>query len=170
MSNNNQLEAQRKQKDRFFKSSPQSPIPHEMRKDFTGLNYYDYNADLDMQVDVTPFEKQEAVPIQTTTGEIRHYTRYGEFTFDVDGEEARLTIYETPHGFFLPFVDSNRGGETYGAGRYLDIEQVNGNTFHVDLNLAYNPFCAYNEMYSCPITPVENHLKVPIRAGEKTYK
>lgn len=169
MTINNPLALQRQQKDDFFKTHQHSPLPTESRKDFKGLDYYEYNADLNLTVTVTPFEQQESVPIQTTTGEIRQYTRYGNFTFSVDGEDAQLTIYETPHGYFLPFVDSNAGNETYGAGRYLDLERLNDDSFHVDFNLAYNPYCAYNEAYSCPITPAENRLKVPIRAGEKTY-
>ena len=78
-----------------------------------------------------------------------------------------MTIYEASHGFFLPFVDAGAGTETYPAGRYLEPEHLGGDTFHVDLNQAYNPFCAYNESWSCPITPAENRLKVAIHAGEK---
>ncbi|MCA9903361.1 MAG: DUF1684 domain-containing protein, partial [Anaerolineae bacterium] len=73
----------------------------------------------------------------------------------------------TDFGFFLPFADINANTEPYGAGRYLEPEHLGGNRFHVDFNLAYNPFCAYNAAYSCPLTPFENRLKVPIRAGEK---
>jgi uncharacterized protein (DUF1684 family) len=87
----------------------------------------------------------------------------------VDGQEAELTIYETEQGYFLPFVDSLAGTETYPAGRYLDPEPLTGNRFLVDFNLAYNPYCAYNEAWSCPLTPFENRLKVPIRAGEKLF-
>jgi uncharacterized protein (DUF1684 family) len=85
----------------------------------------------------------------------------------VDGEEVRLTIYEADYGFFLPFADANAGSETYSAGRYLEPEYLGDNRFHVDLNQAYNPYCAYSPDWSCPITPPENRLKVAIRAGEK---
>ena len=87
----------------------------------------------------------------------------------MDVQHAELTIYQSEHGYFLPFVDSLAGKETYPAGRYLDPEALPGNRFLVDFNLAYNPYCAYNEMWSCPITPAENRLKVPIRAGEKLF-
>jgi uncharacterized protein (DUF1684 family) len=88
----------------------------------------------------------------------------------VDGQEAELTLYASPHGFFLPFADSLAGTETYGAGRYLEPEPVGNGKFLVDFNLAYNPYCAYNEAWACPITPWENRLRVPIRAGEKVYQ
>ncbi|HEY3290725.1 MAG TPA: DUF1684 domain-containing protein, partial [Anaerolineae bacterium] len=74
------------------------------------------------------------------------------------------------HGFFLPFVDALAGTETYGAGRYLEPEPIpGGQQFQVDFNLAYNPYCAYNDQWSCPLTPAENRLTVPVRAGEKVF-
>jgi uncharacterized protein (DUF1684 family) len=67
-------------------------------------------------------------------------------------------------------VDSLANTETYGAGRYLEPERLENGKYLVDFNLAYNPYCAYNDRYSCPLTPFENQIKVPIRAGEKTFK
>ena len=108
--------------------------------------------------------------MQTTTGDVQTYERFGRFRFTVDGEQAELTIYANPHGYFLPFADSSAGKETYGAGRYLEPERLPDGRFRIDFNMAYNPYCAYNELYSCPITPFENRLKVPIRAGEKVFE
>jgi hypothetical protein len=108
--------------------------------------------------------------MQTTTGSVRSYTRFGQLKFKVEEREVALTIYRGPSGFFLPFVDSLAGTETYGAGRYLEPDQLAAGTFRVDFNLAYNPFCAYNEHWACPITPRENRLAVPIRAGEMIFK
>jgi uncharacterized protein (DUF1684 family) len=107
--------------------------------------------------------------MQTTTGDVQTYERFGRVRFPVAGEEAALTIYRNENGFFLPFVDALAGNETYGAGRYLEPEELPDGTLLVDFNLAYNPYCAYNENWSCPITPAENRLKVPIRAGEKVF-
>ena len=81
-----------------------------------------------------------------------------------------MTVYRNEYGLFLPFVDALAGHETYGAGRYLEPEEAAGKRVHVDFNLAYNPYCAYNERWSCPITPAENRLKVAIRAGEKIFE
>ncbi len=162
-----ELLASRQEKDHFFKFHHQSPLTPKQRAAFDGLRYYDPNSDLDLTVTLTPFAEQDDILVETTTGDKRVYTRYGEIRFTVEGEEARLTIYETDFGFFLPFVDVSANQETYGAGRYLEPEHLGGNRFRVDFNLAYNPFCAYNASYSCPLTPFENRLKVPIRAGEK---
>ncbi len=106
------------------------------------------------------------MPIQTTTGEVRQYRRFGRFTFVVEGQAAALTIYKADFGFFLPFVDAGAGTETYPAGRYLEPEHLGDNHFQVDFNQAYNPYCAFGPAWSCPITPAENRLKVAIRAGE----
>lgn len=157
----------RAQKDAFFKNHPQSPLSPAQKAAFTGLSYYPPMPNLDLTVTVTPFEKQDDVQIQTTTGEMRWYRRYGEFRFTVGGQEARLTIYQAPHGWFLPFVDASAGEETYPAGRYLEPVPLPDGRFEVDFNQAYNPYCAYGDHWSCPITPPENRLSVAIRAGEK---
>ncbi len=164
-----ELENFRAEKDDFFASHPQSPLTAAQKRTFGGLRYFDEDSTLRLEVTATPFPEREQIEIQTSTGETRHYTRFARFKFSVDGREAELTIYETEHGYFLPFVDSLAGKETYPAGRYLDPEPLSGNRFLVDFNLAYNPYCAYNDVWSCPLTPFENRLKVPIRAGEKMF-
>ena len=98
------------------------------------------------------------------------HERAGVARFDVAGEEVTLTLYDTGHpGYFLPFRDATSGTETYGAGRYLDLDRNPDGTLLIDFNLAYNPLCAYNDSYSCPLPPIENWLSVPIRAGEKDF-
>ena len=162
-----ELEEFRKEKDNFFKTHPQSPLMPEQKKKFTGLSYFPETPALRLEVKVEEFPNKETVVMQTSTGDVQKYQKYGKFKFMVEGQEAELTIYASPHGFFLPFVDSLAGTDTYGAGRYLEPEPMGGGKFLVDFNLAYNPYCAYNESFSCPIPPRENRLKVPIRAGEK---
>jgi len=158
----------RAQKDTFFKTHPNSPLSAGQKAKFNGLTYFLPEPKLDFVVEVTEFEKPQNVQIQTTTGETRWYLRWGEFTFNVDGEEARLTLYKMPPDhFFLPFVDALAGEETYPAGRYLEVEQLDDGRFHINFNQAYNPYCAYAPHWSCPFTPAENRLTVPIRAGEK---
>jgi uncharacterized protein len=159
----------RTEKDEFFRRHPQSPLTPEQRKNFTGINYFPENDALRLEVIVAPFKDQEHIQMQTSTGGVQDYIRFGRFQFKVEGQETELTIYKADYGYFLPFVDSLAGKETYPAGRYLEPEALPGNRFFVDFNLAYNPYCAYNEMWSCPITPPENRLKVPIRAGEKLF-
>ena len=163
-----ELIALRREKDQFFKANPQSPLSDEQQIAFGGLSYYEPNPALDLVVTVEPLSagNNESV-IETTTGDTRRYQRYGRFQFTVDDQPVELTIYEAPHGYFLPFVDANAGSETYNAGRYLEPDELDDGRFHVDFNLAYNPYCAYNAGWSCPITPAENRLSVAIKAGEK---
>jgi uncharacterized protein (DUF1684 family) len=159
----------RAEKDHFFKHDRYSPLTPRQRREFSGLDYFPPNPDLRLIVNVEPDPEQPEVVIQTSTGDQQVYRRYGTFTFSVEGGKNRLTVFVNEHGFFLPFVDSQAGKETYGAGRYLEPEQLEDGRLLVDFNLAYNPYCAYNENWSCPLTPWENRLKVPIRAGEKNF-
>lgn len=164
-----ELDAFRAEKDEFFGGHPQSPLTPEQRREFKGLEYFPENESLRLEVQVNEFPVKDGLDMQTSTGGVQHYERFGRFSFTVDGEPAELTIYRSEHGFFLPFVDALAGSETYPAGRYLEPEPLPGGRFLVDFNLAYNPYCAYNEMWSCPITPAENRLKTAIRAGEKLF-
>ena len=160
----------RKQKDEYFKNDPHSPLTPEQRVNFEGLKYYPENKALDFELKIDLFEEQDTIQMQTSTGDIQTYTRYGKIHFEVDGEDTELTVYQSLHGFFIPFVDANAGKLTYGAGRYLDPPPLPGDQILVDFNQAYNPYCAYNDRYSCPIPPAENRLSVAIEAGEKNYK
>ena len=165
-----ELDMFRAEKDAFFGGNMQSPLTREQRKDFKGLRYFPENEALRLEVKVEEFPDKDQFNMQTSTGDVQVYERFGKFRFDVEGEQAELTIYRSQHGFFLPFVDSLADVETYPAGRYLEPEPLPGGRFIVDFNYAYNPYCAYNEMWSCPITPAENRLKVAIRAGEKLFQ
>jgi uncharacterized protein len=159
----------RKMKDDFFRYGSDSPLTPQQKKAFQGLDYFPPNAELRLEVSVDEFTEQQHIEMQTTSGDIQIYTRFGRFGFSVDGTHAELTIYQSGDGWFLPFVDSLAGTETYPAGRYLEPEPLDDGRFLVDFNLAYNPYCAYNDAWSCPLTPFENRLKVPIRAGEKLF-
>jgi uncharacterized protein (DUF1684 family) len=163
------LQEFRKMKDDFFANDGQSPLTPTQKKTFKGLKYFPPNPELDLEITVEEFQDKQRIEMQTTTGDIQVYERYGKFIFTVDGRPAELTIYHSNTGYFLPFVDSLASKETYPAGRYLEPEELGDNRFRVDFNLAYNPYCAYNDYWSCPLTPFENHIKVPIHAGEKLF-
>lgn len=161
----------RKHKDEFFKSDPHSPLSREQKRAFKGLTYFPENPDLRFDAEVEPFAEHLHVHMQTSTGDVEEYAKYGTFRFKVDGEPAVLTVYVSEDGSaFVPFADATSGSETYGAGRYLELDYHGGSRFHVDFNLAYNPWCAYSPEYSCPIPPTENRIQVPIRAGEKDFQ
>lgn len=162
-----QVQAFRLQKDTYFEGDARSPLSPGQKAAFDGLDYYEYEPTLDLTVTVDRHDDDNVAQVFTTKDTIRNYQRYGHFSFEVDGHPVKLTIYQTAHGFFLPFVDAGAGEETYPAGRYIDPHQINETTFHVDFNVAYNPFCAYSDRFECPITPDENRLDVAIRAGEK---
>lgn len=164
----------RKAKDEFFGTNHQSPLTDQQQSNFPGLSYFDEDGGFRYEVEVEEFDEKELIEMQTSTGAVASYTRWGKVAFDVEGETAELTLFGDAHGhggeFFVPFADVTTGTETYDAGRYLDIQPLPGGKMLVDFNIAYNPYCAYNEQWSCPLTPFENRLKVSIRAGEKNFK
>jgi uncharacterized protein (DUF1684 family) len=165
----NELKDFRKLKDDFYAHDPQSPLTASQKRAFKGLNYFPPNPALRLEVQVEEFPDKKIIQMQTSTGDIQEYERFGRFHFAVQGQPAELTIYYSEGSYFLPFVDSLAGKETYPAGRYLEPEPLGAGRFLVDFNLAYNPYCAYNERWSCPLSPLENRLKVPIQAGEKLF-
>jgi uncharacterized protein len=157
-------------KDEFFREDPRSPIPEARRDSFEGLSYFPFNPALHLHATLDRNVPDEVVTMDTSTGQAREYRRAGKIHFEVDEQPAELTVFEGSQGeLFVPMRDATSGKETYGAGRYLEPEMVDDETVHVDFNLLYNPYCAYNEAYSCPLPPVENWLRVPIEAGEKNF-
>jgi uncharacterized protein (DUF1684 family) len=159
----------RRDKDRFFKERRESPIPD--RPHFEGLRYFPPNPDLVFTVTPEPADNTRIV-VGTSDGDIRLYRRELLAHMTIEGRPVTLTLYTTPghgHGYFLPFRDATSGRESYGAGRYLDLEANDDGTVTIDFNYAYNPSCAYDDAYSCPLPPQENWLDVPVRAGEQAY-
>jgi uncharacterized protein (DUF1684 family) len=165
----NDLERFRSDKDEFFKTGHQSPLAAEQKQEFTGLKYYSENAALRLELPLERFAQPEQVLLATSTGDEREYWHIGQVRFTVDGKIATLQVYEDDYGFFVPFVDATAPEETYGAGRYLEPHEVRSNILALDFNLAYNPYCAYNERWSCPLPPSANRLAVRIEAGEKKF-
>ena len=166
------LEQFRQSKNEFFKSA-QSPLPSKARADFTGLRYFAEKTDLRFSLPLERDPSTATILMQTSTGAERVYQRLGWVTFTVDGSSARLALYapegiEQPLEAFVPFMDATGGVETYEGGRYVEAA-LTGETVALDFNLAYNPYCAYADHWSCPIPPLENRLKIAIRAGEKTF-
>jgi uncharacterized protein (DUF1684 family) len=164
-----ELETFRSEKDVFFRSDRQSPLRARQKRDFVGLNYYPENPALRLELKLEQTASPEPVILATSTGEEREYTHVGQIRFMVNEQEAVLQIYAADYGYFLPFADATSPEETYGAGRYLEPEETIPGWLAVDFNLAYNPYCAYNELWSCPLPPSANRLTVRIEAGEKKY-
>lgn len=169
----------RKEKDRFFKDHPQSPIPEKTRREFKGLNYFPVKPSYRFFCVLERYSNPATVRMMTNRGVERDYLKIGYFRFIIDGRAQTLQAYgsaqEDRSGgegetLFVPFRDGTSGKETYGAGRYLEMEETPDGLFLVDFNRAHNPFCAYSEDYSCPYPPKENWLEVEIKAGEKKFK
>ncbi len=162
------LQQQRAEKDAIFRSH-HSPLEPGDRAGFEGLSYFEPSPDLVFTLDVEEVERTRIL-VPTSDGDERVHERAGLVRFEVDGQEVTLVLYDTGHpGYFLPFRDKTSGGDTYGAGRYLDIDPNPDGTVTIDFNLAYNPLCAYSDAFSCPLPPVENWLPVAIEAGERNY-
>lgn len=161
----------RTRRNAFFREHESSPLTQAQRKTFQGLNYYDENPDLNLtlEIDHTGEGVGERIQVGTLSGDVKEYIRAGRVTFDVDGEPVTLSVFrDVERGrYFLPFRDGTAGSETYAVGRYLDPKARPDGRLVVDFNLAYNPHCAYNSGWACPIPPFENITKVPIRAGER---
>lgn len=166
------VDEMRRMKDHAFRVDPGSPIPRGERASFAGLKYFPVDPAMRFVVPLVGAAERRAVSMQTSDGQARAFDVVGHFELPIAGRPVRLHAFNDGfgHGLFVPFRDATSGKETYGGGRYLEVEEVAPGTFVVDLNRAYNPFCAYNEAFSCPFPPFENWLQVPVRAGEKTYK
>lgn len=160
----------------YFKNDPGSPFFG--REDAIGqLDYYPPDLAYKVTAKLEPVKEKKVRLLTTSTGQEERYLDYASAVFKIDEEEQRLLILEImdmgPNRgkLFLAFADETSARETYGGGRYLDLKKVPGATsLELDFNKAYNPYCAYNENYSCPLPPSENVLKVAIRAGEKALR
>src|SRR5918998_1079531 len=166
--------AYRADKDEFFRSSPASPVPETERSAFEGLPYYAVDPSLVFEgLSLEPYAGDEPVRFQIPTSDnrLRPAERAGVFRFPLAAETRTLTAYRFEGGddesLFVPVLDATSGTETYGAGRYLDLEPDDDGSWALDFNLLYHPSCVYDPRYSCPLTPAENRLPVPVRAGER---
>jgi uncharacterized protein (DUF1684 family) len=171
-----EIERQRRARVEYMRDSHRSPLPPELRgESFPGLAYYDPDPAYRYVVPLHEHDQKERVTVETTADGEQTYRRWGEFRVEVDGEPVTLQAYRPPGDadrFWVPFRDATSGDETYGAGRYLDLEpethRVDGE-WVLDFNAAYNPTCAYNHAYECPLVPGDNWLDVRIEAGEKDF-
>jgi uncharacterized protein (DUF1684 family) len=170
------VEKDRKDKEEYMKSGEGSPFLKDTIP-FEGLKYFPANEKFNIKAKLEPIEEKKVIILGTSDGKEQKYLEYAFAIFDLERVENKLLILEVMDmgpqrgKLFLAFADESSGIETYGAGRYLDVKKVPAATsIDLDFNLAYNPYCAYTDSFSCPFPPKENILKVAILAGEKTYK
>jgi uncharacterized protein (DUF1684 family) len=168
------VRAYRAEKDAFFRDDRRSPVPAADRAAFDGLPYFEVDKDLvfeDLALEPYAGTEPTSFQIPTTDGRLRPAERAGVLRFSVGDVACGLTAYRFEGGddgsLFVPFLDGTTGVESYGAGRYLDVEPEEDGSYVLDFNLAYHPSCVYDPRYSCPLTPAENRLPVRIEAGER---
>lgn len=142
---------------------------------FEHLLYFPPAPELAVHAELVPFEEPDALVLITSRNLKKTFYRYAEIRFSIDGVQQELTALksalegEGSEGLFIPFRDATTGKQTYGAGRFLEIEEPAESRFVLDFNRAFNPLCNYSPAYNCAVPPRENRLEVAVRAGEKTY-
>lgn len=172
----NKIQKLREDKDRFMRNSEESPFA-ENPEEYKGLNWFAPDKKYQVKARLIAVDQRKTIELPTSDGKTKRYMEYAFAEFKLEGKTNRLLILEImdtgPYKgtLFLAFGDETSARETYGAGRYLDVKKPRGlSTVILDFNEAYNPYCAYNDKYSCPLPPTENLLTIPIYAGEKNYK
>jgi hypothetical protein len=161
-----------------FKDATKSPLKAGDRKQFSGLDFFKFDSTFIVKAELKRTPNSEWFKMQSTTGDTTNERVYGVLSFVLKGQSFTLNVYQgkammTREGFedylFLPFTDHTNGESTYGGGRYIDLRIPEGDGIEIDFNTAYNPYCAYNEKYSCPIVPRVNTIDIAVRAGLKKF-
>ncbi|WP_264549252.1 DUF1684 domain-containing protein [Flavobacterium sp. N2820] len=161
-----------------YADSLKSPLMKDDLKQFKGLDFYPIDEKYIVEAIFIRTKKEKSFKMKTTTSRTPIYKKYGELHFSIDGKELKLNVYQNVDlkkkpGYedylFLPFSDLTCGKDSYIGGRYIDMRIPKSEKVTVDFNQAYNPYCAYNYEYSCPIVPLENDLDIEINAGVKKF-
>ncbi|WP_298767140.1 DUF1684 domain-containing protein [uncultured Polaribacter sp.] len=174
--------AYQKQLNMQFKDASRSPLKRKDLKKFTALDFFKIDPSFIVKAKLEKSENTPLFKMATTTARTAFYKEYGVLIFNLKGKELQLTVYQsqedlenenTKDVLFLPFTDQTSGNESYGAGRYMNLslnDVSKENTITLNFNNTYNPYCAYDDRYSCPLTPRKNHLDIAIKAGIKAFK
>jgi uncharacterized protein (DUF1684 family) len=155
-----------------------SPLTAEDLAVFKALDFYPINEKFFVTAKFIRTADEKPFEMKTSTDRKPLYVKYGEAHFMIDGKSFKLNIYrnielskkeEYKDYLFLPFSDLTSGNESYIGGKYIDMKTLKGETIVIDFNTSYNPYCAYNNKYSCPKVPLENDLNIEIKAGVKKF-
>ncbi len=161
-----------------YSDKKESPLTDEDFLTFKSLNFYEINTKFIVEAKFFKSENEKVFEMKTSTSRLPKYLKYGELHFKIDNLDYKLNIYRNidlikKEGYedylFLPFSDLTCGNQSYIGGRYIDLRIPKSDKIIIDFNKSYNPYCAYNYKYSCPIVPLENDLKVTILAGVKKF-
>jgi uncharacterized protein (DUF1684 family) len=165
-----------------FKDASVSPLKKKDLKNFNGLAFFPIDSSFIIKASFTKKENATSFVMKTTTDRIAMYKEYGVINFLLKGKNYEMTIYQSDEDsqnekrknrLFLPFTDATSGSTSYGGGRYMDLTATDideDQTIEINFNNTYNPYCVYNEKYSCPLTPKKNHVDTEITAGIKDFK
>lgn len=163
----------------FFKDASKSPLKSKDLKAFEGLDFFPIDSMFVVKAQLKRTPNTPYFEMKTTTNRVTRERVFGVLSFTINGQLLKLKVYQSEPNvdsdtdsdyLFLPFLDATNGETTYGGGRYIDLSIPATDVLMIDFNKAYNPYCAYNEKYSCPIVPRENYLALEIRAGVKRFK
>ncbi|MDB4206348.1 DUF1684 domain-containing protein [bacterium] len=163
----------------FFKDASKSPLKSKDLKVFEGLDFFSIDSMFVVKAQLKRTPNTSYFEMKTTTNRVTRERVFGVLSFTINGQLLKLNVYQSEPDMdsdtdldylFLPFLDATNGETTYGGGRYIDLSIPATDALIIDFNKAYNPYCAYNEKYSCPIVPRENYLALEIRAGVKRFK
>ncbi|MCU0401237.1 MAG: DUF1684 domain-containing protein [Algoriphagus sp.] len=168
------VEKERERQFKFIKFNVESPLNEEQRRSFQLLTFYDINPLYRVKARLIPIENKKVREVPLTDGSKEKYIEHSYAEFELGGQTNKLLLLQSVketdmRNFFLAFADETSGKETYGGGRFLNVRQDGKNSITIDFNLAYNPYCAYNPDYACPLPPKENLMTIAIEAGEKNY-
>ena len=168
-----------KQQNSFFKDASKSPLKPKDLKTFDGLDFFPIDSLFVVEAQLKRTPNTSYFDMKTTTDRVTKERVFGILSFMINNKSYALNVYQAAPDpdsktesdyLFLPFLDATNGIETYGGGRYIDLSIPDGKLLTIDFNTAYNPYCAYNEKFSCPIVPRENYLPLKINAGVKRFK
>lgn len=176
--NKNSAEKFQKKINAEYADAKTSPLMANDLKTFETLDFYPINGKYFVNARFIKAVNEKPFEMKTSTSRKPKYVKYGTVFFAINGKDLQLNVYqdvelsksdEYKDYLFLPFSDKTCGKESYIGGRYIDLKTPKGKTIAIDFNQAYNPYCAYNHKYSCPIVPLENDLNIEIKAGVKTF-
>lgn len=168
------IEKERERQFKFIRFNVDSPLTEEQKAGFKSLKFYEVNPAYKVKARLIPIENKKVREVPMTDGTKERYIEHSFAEFELNGQTNKLLLLQSVNetdmrNFFLAFADETSSRETYGGGRYLNVRQDGKTSITIDFNLAYNPYCAYNPDYACPLPPKENLLTIAIEAGEKNY-
>jgi uncharacterized protein len=168
------IEKERERQFKFLRFNPESPLSTDQKNELSVLSFYPIDVAYRVRAKMVPADDRKVMEIPMTDGSIEKYIKHSYAEFELKGQPQRLLLLQAvseldKRNFFLAFADDTSGEGTYGGGRYLNLRQDGKNSILIDFNLAYNPYCAYNPDYACPLPPKENLMGIAVEAGEKDY-